>query len=234
MSVELATVKLARAGVAAALVMLASVFVPGVLGQDGAVSSAEIVVDYSNPSATPSHWILTFHRDGNGHFRSERSNPPATEASQMDVPNVDRDVQVTSEFAGRVFQEARQHNWFNQQCESHVKVAFQGWKKLSYTGPDGHGSCTFNYSKDKEIQTLGDQLSAVAETLMVGARLENLWQHDPLGLDRETEYLLEAAKDGRIRQIGTIKQILEKLEEDPGVLERVRKRARILLAIEDR
>ena len=74
----------------------------------------------------------------------------------------------------------------------------------------------------------------MAETLLAGARLEKLLQHDPLGLDRETEYLLEAAKDGRVRQIGAIKGILERLEEDPGVLDRVRKRARILLATEER
>ena len=115
-----------------------------------------------------------------------------------------------------------------------MKVAFQGWKKLSYAGPEGHGSCTFNYSKDKEIQALGDQLSGVAETLLAGARLESLWQHDPLGLDKEMEYLQEAAKDGRVQQIVAIKQILVKLEEDPGVLDRVRKRARLMLATGER
>lgn len=226
--------KLARAKLAAALVLFAAIYAPGVRGQDAAASNAVIVTDFSNPGATPSHWILTLHRDGSGHFRSERGNPPATETQQMDAPGVDRDVQVSVEFADHVFQTASQHHWFNEQCDSRLKVAFQGWKKLSYAGPEGHGSCTFNYSKDKEIQALGDQLFAVAETLLAGARLESLWQHDPLGLDRETEYLLEAAKEGRIRQIGVIKQILERLEEDPGVLDRVRKRARVLLANEER
>ncbi len=226
--------KLAKAALAPALVLLAVVSAPSTRGEDGVSSSATVVTDFTNPAATPSHWILTLHRDGTGHFSSERGNPAPTEAQPLDVPNVDRDVQVSAEFAERVFKTARQHHWFNEQCDSRMKIAFQGWKKVSYAGPDGHGSCTFNYSKDKDIQALGDQLSAVAETLLAGARLENLWQHDPLGLDRETEYLLEAAKDGRVLQIVAIKGILERLEADPGVLDRVRKRARVLLATEER
>jgi hypothetical protein len=173
--------------------------------------------------------VLTLHRDGSGHFSSDRGKRPPTDAEELDVPNQDRDVQVSAEFADRVFQVAQRHKWFNEQCESRLKVAFQGWRKFSYNGPEGHGSCTFNYSKDNEIQALGDELVEVAETLLEGARLETLLQHDPLGLDRETEYLVGASKDGRLRQVGAIKQILERLEGDPKVLERVRKRARILL-----
>ena len=74
-----------------------------------------------------------------------------------------------------------------------MKVAFQGWKTLTYTGPAGQGSCTFNYSRDKEIQALGDP-SAVAQTILEGARLEMLLQHDRLGLDKEMEYLTEAVR----------------------------------------
>ena len=148
----------------------------------------------------------------------------------MDVPNVDRDIQVSEAFAARVFGAAQRHKWFNEACESHLKVAFQGWKMLSYAGPQGSGSCTFNYSKDKEIQTVGDSLEAVAETIVEGARLEMLLEHDRLGLDAEMESLTEAVEDGRAQQVCVIREILERLAEDSSVLERVRKRARMLLA----
>ena len=111
-----------------------------------------------------------------------------------------------------------------------MKVAFQGWKKLSYAGPEGEGSCLFNYSKDKEIQALGDSLVAVVGTILAGARIEKLLQYDRLGLDRELEYLTEAVKDGRVQQIGVIRATLERLVADPAIMDRVRKRARLLLA----
>lgn len=189
-----------------------------------------LVVDYSNPGLMPAHWILTIHPDGSGHFRSERGDAPINASDGFQAANVDRDIQVSPEFASRVFATVHQAKNLNFDCESHMKVAFQGLKKLSYSGPDGTGSCTFNYSKDKEIQALGESVVAVAGAIVEGARLEILLQHDRLGLDREMDYLVEAAGDGRVQQICTIRGILERLADDPDVMERVRKRARVLLA----
>ena len=211
---------------AAVLVLAVTALSLPVRGETGPV----LQVEYSNPGLSPSHWTLTIHPDGKGHFHSERGNAPAKDPQTIDAPNVDRDIQLSAGFAERVFQTVRDRKWLNVDCESHLKVAFQGWKKLSYSGPDGQGVCTYNYSRDRDIQALGDSLVSVAGTILTGARLEMLLQHDPLGLDRETEYLVEAARDGRAQQICVIKSILARLEEDPGVMDRVRKRARVLLA----
>jgi hypothetical protein len=156
--------------------------------------------------------------------------PESDDTQQIDAPNVNRDVQLSAGFTSHVFEAAHRHHLFNESCESHLKVAFEGWKKFSYAGPDGSGSCTFNFSKDKEIEELGNSFEAVAETIIEGARLEKLLQHDPLGLDKEMEFLVDAAGSGRAQQIGTIREILDRLAEDDDVLERVRKRARLLLA----
>jgi len=198
---------------------------PGPVPQD-----ALFEVDFSNPGLSPSHWVLTVRPDGSGHFRSERGGGTVSSLQALQVPNVDRDVHLSAEFAERVFQTVRHQNLFSGGCQSNIKVAFQGWKKLSYHGPEGVGTCVFNFSKDKQIQALGDSLVSVAETILEGARLEMLLQHDRLGLDRETEFLVEAAGDGRAQQICAIRGILERLAEDEGVMERVRRRARELLA----
>jgi hypothetical protein len=193
-----------------------------------------IQVDFSNPGLAPAHWTLTIHTDGSGHFHSDQGDahstiPQPTDATRLDAPDLDRDVHLSAHFTGRLFQSARNYKWFNVDCESRRKVAFQGWKKLSYTGSEGQGSCRFNYSEDKGIQALGDSLVAVASTILEGARLEMLLQHDRLGLDKEMEYIIEAQGDGRLQQIFAIRGILTRLADDPGVMERVRKRARLLL-----
>src|SRR6185312_12949798 len=113
-------------------------------------------------------------------------------------------------------------------CESHLKVAFQGVKRIRYSGPDAEGGCEFNYSSNKQIQDLGESLVAVGSTLIEGARLELLYQHDPLGLDKAIQFVVEASGDGRMQEICTIRNILERLEDDPHVLDRVRKQARML------
>jgi hypothetical protein len=189
-----------------------------------------LVVDFSNPGLTPSHWVMTLAPDGTGHFRSERGNAPIDPSQGFEAADVDRDIKVSPQFAKQVFQTVHQHKNLNIDCDSHMKVAFQGTKKLTYTGPDGSGSCEFNYAKLKDIQSLGESLVAVAGTILEGARLEILLHHDPLGLDKEMNYLVEAAGDGRVQQIGAIREILERLANNSEVMERVRKHARALLA----
>ena len=154
----------------------------------------------------------------------------AASSEVIEAPSVDRDVQLSKDFAGRAFDAAEHHQWFNVPCEGHLKVAFEGWKTLTYTGPAGQGACTFNYSRDKEIQTLGESMQAVAETILEGARFEVLLQHDRLGLDQEMEYFTQAVEDGRAQQVEAIRDILERLAQDNEVLERVRKQAKDLLA----
>jgi hypothetical protein len=197
-------------------------------GQERATDPV-IQVDFSNPGLSPSQWTMTLHPDGTGHFRSQMGKPPDGQQVRMDTPGIDRDIQVSAGFAAQVFDQARRHKWFNVPCDSHLKVAFQGWKTFTYTGPQGQGSCTFNYSKDKDIEALGDSMNAVAQTIVEGARLEMLLQHDRLGLDAEMEFLAETAADGRAQQIGVIREILERLAQDDEVLDRVRKRAKALL-----
>lgn len=189
-----------------------------------------VEVDYSNPSLLPAHWVLTLWADGSGHFKSERGDVPQDPSQGFEPGNIDRDIHLSAEYAARVFATVRQHRMMNFNCESHMKVAFQGWKKLSYSGPEGTGSCTFNYSRDKEIQDLGESLVAVAGTIVEGARLEVLRQHDPLGLNKELEYLQEAAGDGRVQQLEAIQGILTRLADDESIMELARRRARALLA----
>ena len=195
-----------------------------------AEAGPELRVDFSNPGLTPSNWTLTVHPDGSGHFHSDRGQILPGSSQTIEPAGIDRDVRLSEDFAGRAFATAHRRKLFIEGCESHMKVAFQGWKKFTYEGPDGKGSCEFNYSKTHEIQDLGDSFVAVASTIIEGARLELLLQHDPLGLDKEMEYLTEAVGDGRVQQLCAIRGILQKLEDDPDVMERVRRRASALLA----
>ena len=151
-----------------AVALLAVAGPAAAVGQAPSEADPTFQLDFSDPGLSPSRWTLTLRPDGSGHFRSQASKTPDDASPGMVPPAVDRDIQVSAAYAGHVFAAAERHKWFSEQCESHLKVAFQGWKTLTYTGPQAHGSCTFNYSKDKEIQELGDSLEAVVETILEG------------------------------------------------------------------
>lgn len=187
-------------------------------------------VDFSNPGLYPSDWNLVLHPDGTGHFHAGGGNRPKSDADTILPDNIDRDIRLSNEFTAHIFKTVHNDRILHDKCESHLKVAFQGTKKISYDGPDAQGGCSFNYSSNKEIQEFGESVVAVGSTLIEGARLELLYQHDPLGLDKAIQYVVEATDDGRLQQICAIRGILERLEDDPKVLARVRKQARMLLA----
>ncbi len=200
------------------------------VGPARAAQDPIVQIEFSNPALYPANWSLVLHPDGNGHFHAEGGTRPTDYPDTMFPGKVDRDVRLSPEFTSRIFQTVHEDKILRNKCESHLKVAFQGTKKIRYSGPDAEGGCEFNYSTNKQIQDLGESLVAVGSTLIEGARLELLYQHDPLGLDKAIQYVVEASGDGRMQQICAIRNILERLEDDPRILDRVRKQARILLA----
>lgn len=223
-----------RAALLAAIALVPAAHGPA-QNQAPAASAVEsggpvIVAEFTNSSASPSHWVLTLHPDGKGHFRSQMGAADIDASGSIRTPGIDRDIQLGPGFAASAFATARRHSFFNQNCESHLKVAFQGMKTLRYSGPDGKGSCSFNYSRDREIEALGNNLVSTAETIVEGERLEMLLAHDPLGLDKEIRAFADEVESGQAQQICAIRSILERLAGDDRVLEIVRKRARELLA----
>ena len=64
---------------------------------------------------------------------------------------------------------------------------------------------------------------------MSGARMEKLLQHDRLGLDAELDSLQEGVEQGNALEISTIRETLTRIAGDEEVLERARKKARLLL-----
>lgn len=196
-------------------------------GEDGRPAVFEI--EFTNAKMVPAHWLIKLNPDGSGEFDAEGGEAVGQEKDLISAGEVHRPIQLSAEFTKRIFTTARQRKLFAMSCESHAKVAFQGLKRLSYSGPEGSGACEYNYAKDKEIQALGDSLLAVESTLMYAARLEKLLQHDRLGLDREMESLASSAHDGNAIEIGAIRETLTRIADDDQVLERARKKARLLL-----
>ena len=84
-----------------------------------AQQSAPVVrVEYSNPGGTPTHWTLVLRANGQGNFRAEPAKP-APGLKTIEVPTIDRGVQISPDFAGRVFRVATSDRVLGNKCESH-------------------------------------------------------------------------------------------------------------------
>ena len=170
-------------------------------GQSLSPASPIVQVSFSYPGPTPPQWTLTLHPGGAGHFRSRMGNCCSGSANHPLPSPIDRDLQLRAPDAAPVFLAAGRQPCFDRDGASRLKVAFQRWKTISYRRPRGHGSCTFNFSLDKEIRAIEDSFQTLAPAVVEGARME---VHHPLGLDAEMEFFVRAANDGRARQIAII------------------------------
>ena len=199
-------------------------------GQNGA--QAQIRFTYENPKLQPPKYVLTVEEDGSGHFHSEGAGPTdgqSMSSEPLSLPQ-DRPIHISKALRDAMFAAARKNKLFAISCDDGGKnIAFQGNKTLEYEGPEGKGSCMYNWSKNAQIDKLTDQFEAMAATLDEGSKLEREYEHGRLSLDTEMEILEQMVHDGRAIEVENIAPILQTLAGDEAVLQRVQRRARALL-----
>jgi hypothetical protein len=193
--------------------------------------AGQIRFTYENPKLQPHKYLFVVEEDGSGHFRSESSPTPA-DGAEMSSESQDRSIHVSKALRGAMFSTARKNKFFAISCDDGGKnIAFQGTKTLAYDGDDGKGSCTYNWSKNAQIDKLTDQFEAMAATLDEGSKLQRQYEHGRLSLDSEIELLDQMVRDGRAIELENIAPILKTLAGDDAVLQRVQRHARALLAM---
>ena len=194
-----------------------------------AQSAAQILFTYENPKLEPDKYVLVVGEDGSGNFHSEGSGSSA-DGQSMSTGSLDRPIHVSKALRESMFAAARKNKFFAKACDDGGKnIAFQGTKTLEYQGPDGQGSCIYNWSKNGQIGKLTDQFEAIAATLDEGSKLQRQYEHGRLSLDSEMEILDQMVHEGRAIEIENIAPLLQTLAGDEAVLQRVQRRARTLL-----
>ena len=163
-------------------------------------------------------YTVVLHEDGSGTYHAEEVERRSADSAvqQVSAKIIDRPMSVTPEMAAKIFQAARALNRFTGFCGTKAKnIADTGKKTLSYAGPDGTGSCTYNYSDDKSVMDLTDLFYGIVYTMDVGRKLDFERRFDRLGLDAEMIALEQAVKDKHALELGNIAPTLQRLASDP-------------------
>ena len=216
--------------------VLPLLFVPGgPMAAAQAGTQGQIRFTYENPKLQPQKYVLTVGEDGAGHFRSEAGAAPSDGQSvpvESPVESLDRPIHVSKSLREAMFAITRKNKLFAIHCDDGDKnIAFQGTKTLAYEGPEGQGSCVYNWSKNSQIDKLTDQFESMAATLEEGSKLQREYEHGRLSLDSEMEILDQMVGEGRAIEVENIAPILQTLAGDEAVLQRVQRRARALLQL---
>ena len=193
---------------------------------------AEVSFQFDRTGLRVPRFTLQVREDGSGRYQADQAETAATANSMRGqaAQHIDRPINLTRGTVAKIFKAARAANHFNIECASKAKnIADTGKKTLSYTGADGSGSCTYNYSENKAVDTLTNTFLAIAYTMDEGRRLEFLHRYDRLGLDAEMISLSQEAEAGRALELGTISPTLAAIVDDTAVIQRVRLRAQKML-----
>jgi hypothetical protein len=185
---------------------------------------------FDNPQLQPAHYEITIHADGTGHFISRVGSAPPDDIANLPAQGQERDIQLTDAARDRLFATAAREKYFAVKCDAGgAKIAFQGTKNLAYDGPDGHGSCAYNYTQDAKLQWVTTELTGLAATLEEGRRLTVQHEHARLVIDAELETLTTMVKDGQATEVQNIAPILGVIIADENVMLRARRRAQALM-----
>lgn len=178
---------------------------------------------------------MSVREDGTGRYEAEEvAASTQTGEGQVVVAgpssHVEREIALTPATTAKIFKTARAEKLFGTACASKAKnIADTGVKTLRYEGPDGSGSCTYNYTENKGIAMLTELFTGIATTLDEGRKLEFKRRYDRLGLDAELDVLEQASESGRAVELGTIASLLRELAGDTEMMQRVRLRSTKLL-----
>jgi hypothetical protein len=230
----------ARAVIAAVLTLSANVAV-GELQQSAAAPAAEhggatITYQFERPvpGVSVPRYTVVLHEDGSGTYHAEEVERRSADSAlqQVSTKIIDRPMTVSAEMTAKIFKTARELNRFNVFCGTKAKnLADTGKKTMNYAGPDGSGSCTYNYSDDKNVMDLTDLFYGIVYTMDVGRKLDFERRFDRLGLDAEMIALEQAVKDKHALELGNIAPTLQRLASDPAMMQRVQTRAAKLLVM---
>ena len=217
--------------------LLFSLAVPVSLrAQDGAMSVqllGMVSFAFERPGLQVPKFTMHIGEDGLGSYQGEEAPPtsPYPGVSSLTAP-IDRSFSISAATAHKIFALAHDLHNFNTACASKARnIADTGKKTLLYKGPDGEGSCTYNYSENKSVSQLTEIFLGISATMDTGRELDHLHRYDRLGLDAALASLAQQVSQGHALELGTIEATLRSIAADTDVMQRARTRADALLAL---
>jgi hypothetical protein len=170
-------------------------------------------------------YSITVQADGNTHFQGT----PASEGAG-DTDLFQQDFIMSEANRSKIFDLAKKLNYFQGDFDSHLKkIAQTGNKTLQYTSANVHGSATYNWSQNADVQELTRLFVAIANTVDCGRKLAFQYRFDKLGMDTRLKELEGLKASHYAEELNAIAPILHKIADDPNMMHISRQTAQQLL-----
>ena len=195
-----------------------------------AADPASVTFSLDFPNSVPDHYTISIASDGHAHYACTAKISDASD----DRDNYSSDFTVSEATRAHIFELASQAHYFSGKVDSgNHKLAFTGKKQLVYT--DGHRTNTadYNYSSVAAVQQLTTLFQDMAATLEFGRRIVYEHHYQKLALDDELKRMEDEARNGGLAELQAVKPILQKVYDDPTVMNLARSRAQRIMDLGD-
>ncbi len=195
-----------------------------------AADPATVTFSLDFPNSVPDHYSISVTSDGRAHYACRARISDESE----DRDDYRTDFTLSDTTRERIFQLASQSHYFSGKIDSgNHKLAFTGTKKLVYSDGKRNNSADYNYSMVLAVQQLTTLFQNMAATLEYGRRILYEHRYQKLALDDELEHMEDQARDGELGELQAVKPILQKVYDDPSVMNVARARAQRIMDLGD-
>ena len=208
-------------------IKLASLVLLNVLLAQAQAQSALVSFTCDFPGSDPSHYEISVAANGQ---TSYTSNGKLTHDSASNE-KVTTDFSLGQAAVTRIFDLAKKAEYFAGEIDSKKKnLASTGEKTLAYKDAQTTTQAHYNYSTIPAVQELTTLFQNLSTTMEFGRRLEYDYRYQKLALDEELKLMEADSTRGELTEVTVIAHILQKIANDPAVINGVRARALRLLA----
>jgi len=201
-------------------------FIASAQAQQTVVPTVTFTFDF--PGSEPDHYFISVCVNGRASYDSDGKLSPDSDGGET----FHLDFTVSSAGRARVFDLAKRAHYFDGQIDSkNKKLAMTGTKTLTYRDAQKSTNATYNYSTVASVQDLTTFFQSLSTTLEFGHRLDYHLRYQKLALDEELKNMEEVANSGGLVEISAVAPVLQKIEDDPGVIKVVRARAQRMLEL---
>jgi len=170
-------------------------------------------------------YSITVQADGKSRFDG---TPHADETNDTDP--YQQDFTMSAANRQKIFDLAQKLNYFRGDFASPMKrIAQTGQKTLQYQSPQVHGSATYNWSQNSDVEELTRLFTAIAMTIDFGRKLAFQYRFDKLGMDKLLKELEDQQASHGVEELAIIAPMLRKIANDPNLMNISRQSAERLL-----
>ncbi len=169
----------------------------------------------------PEHYVISITSDCHGTYQSEQ---------KLAEDSFHFDFMMAPANCAKIFDLSKQANYFQGKIDSKKKnIASTGIKTLWYKDDERNTKATYNYSLMPGIQELTRIFQSLGATMEFGRRLEYDHHYQKLALDEDLKKIEDSSGVNGLEDISAIAAVLQKIIDDPSLMNVVRARAQRLL-----